>query len=109
VTGYEDVAKSYSVSNLLLAKDSTGTTITSATMRSLFNGAQVDTVLNNVRVADKLATLKIQLPFIATVTGVDNTKVEINLTSTGNGDTAVGTVKITDASGVKTYNVTAPK
>ena len=47
VTGYEDTAKTYSVSNLLLAKDSTGTSITTATMRSLFNGAQVDTVLSN--------------------------------------------------------------
>jgi hypothetical protein len=109
VTGYEDTAKSYSVSNLLLAKDSTGTTITNATMRSLFNGAQVDTVLSNVRVADKLATFKVQTPFTATITGSDNTKTEINLTSSGVGDTAIGTVKITDASGVKTYNVTAPK
>jgi hypothetical protein len=109
VTGYEDTAKAYSVSNLLLAKDSTGTTITTATMRSLFNGAQVDTVLSNVRVADKLATFKVQTPFTATITGADNTKAEINLTSTGAGDTAIGTVKITDASGVKTYNVTAPK
>jgi VCBS repeat-containing protein len=109
VTGYEDVAKSYSVSNLLLAKDSTGTTITSATMRSLLNGAQVDTVLSNVRVADKLATIKIQTPFTATVTGADNTKAEINLTATGTNDTAIGTVKITDASGIKTYNVSVPK
>jgi hypothetical protein len=109
VTGYEDVAKSFSVSNLLLAKDSTGTTITSATVRSLFNGAQVDTVLSNVRVADKLATFKIQTPFFATVTGADNTKAEINLTALGVGDTAVGTVKITDANGIKTYNVTVPK
>jgi hypothetical protein len=109
VTGYEDVAKSFSVSNLLLAKDSAGTTITSATMRSLFNGAQVDTVLSNVRVADKLATIKIQTPFTATVTGTDNTKAEINLTATGANDTAIGTVKITDVSGIKTYNVTVPK
>jgi hypothetical protein len=109
VTGYEDVAKSYSVSNLLLAKDSTGTTITSATMRSLFNGAQVDTLLSNVRVADKLATIKIQTPFTAIVTGADNTKAEINLTATGANDTAIGTVKITDASGTKTYNVSVPK
>jgi hypothetical protein len=109
VTGYEDTAKAYSVSNLLLAKDSTGTTITNATMRSLLNGAQVDTVLSNVRVADKLATFKVQTPFTATIIGADNVKAEINLTSTGAGDTAIGTVKITDASGVKTYNVTAPK
>jgi hypothetical protein len=109
VTGYEDVAKSFSVSNLLLAKDSTGTTITSATMRSLFNGAQVDTVLSNVRVADKLATFKIQTPFTATVTDTNNTKAEINLTATGANDTAIGTVKITDSSGVRTYNVTVPK
>jgi hypothetical protein len=109
VTGYEDIAKSYSVSNLLLAKDSTGTTITSATMRSLYNGAQIDTVLSNVRVADKLATIKIQTPFTATVTGADNTKAEINLTATGTGDTAIGTVKITDASGIKIYNVSVPK
>jgi hypothetical protein len=109
VTGYQDVAKSYSVSNLLLAKDATGTTITNANMRSIFNGAMVDTVLTNVRVADKLATFKIQTPFVATIIGADNTKTEINLSSTGVGDTAVGTVKITDASGAKTYNVTVPK
>jgi hypothetical protein len=109
VTAYEDIAKSYSVTNLLLAKDSTGTTITNATMRSLLNGAQLDTVLSNVRVSDKLATFKVQTPFTATITGTDNTKAEINLTSAGAGDTAIGTVKITDANGVKTYNVTAPK
>jgi hypothetical protein len=38
-----------------------------------------------------------------------NTKTEINLSSMGVGDTAIGTVKITDASGAKTYNVTVPK
>jgi hypothetical protein len=109
VTGYEDTSKAYSVSNLLLAKDSTGTTISSATMRSLLNGTPVDTVLSNVRVADKLATFKVQTPFTATITGADNTKAEISLTSSGASDTAIGTVKITDASGVKTYNVIAPK
>jgi hypothetical protein len=109
VTGYENAKESYSVSNILLAKDTTGTTISSATMRRSFNGAMVDTVLTNVRVADKLATFKIQTPFTATITGADNSKAEINLTSTGAGDTANGTVKITDASGIKTYNVTVPK
>jgi hypothetical protein len=107
--GYEDIAKNYSVSNLSLAKDSTGTTITNATIRSLFDGAMVDMVLTNVRVADKLATFKIQTPFMATITGTDKTKAEINLTSTGPDDTAIGTVKITDASGIKTYNVSTPK
>jgi hypothetical protein len=109
LTEYEDTGKTYSVSNLSLAKDSTGTTITNATMRSFFNGTIVDTVLTNVRVADKLTTFKVQTPFTATVTGTDNAKAEINLTSTGAGDTAVGTVKITNSSGTKTYNVTAPK
>jgi hypothetical protein len=109
VTSYENANESYSVSNLLLAKDSTGTTITNATMRSVLNGAMVDTVLTNVRVDDKLATFKIKTPFAATITGTDNSKAEINLTSTGPGDTAIGTVKITDVSGVKTYNVSATK
>jgi hypothetical protein len=109
VTSYENVKDAYSVSNLSLVKDSTATTISNATIRSLFNGASVDTVLSNVRVADKLATFKIEVPLTATVTGTNNTKAEINLMSSGPSDTAVGTVQITDVNGAKTYNVSVPK
>jgi hypothetical protein len=105
MTSYEDPAKLYSVGSLLTSTDANGTVISRASLRSLFNGAHVDTLLSNVKVSDKLAAVKIQTPFTATISGSDNTKAEINLAATGAGNTATGTVKITDASGVKTYNV----
>jgi hypothetical protein len=104
ITSYEDAAKSYSVSTLATAKDATGTVISTAALRSLFNGAHVDTLLKNVKVNDKLASVKVQTPFVATITGSNATSAEINLSSTST-TSAVGTVKITDVSGVKTYNV----
>jgi hypothetical protein len=105
VTSYEDPAKLYSVGNLVTSTDANGTIISNASLRSLFNGAHVDTLLSNVKVSDNLAAIKIQTPFTATISGSDNTKAEINLVATGAGNTATGTIKITDASGVKTYNV----
>jgi hypothetical protein len=104
ITSYEDSAKSYSVATLATAKDASGTVISTAALRSLFNGAHVDTLLKNVKVNDKLASVKVQTPFAATITGSNGTSAEVNLSST-NTTSAVGTVKITDASGVKTYNV----
>jgi hypothetical protein len=104
ITSYEDTAKSYSVASLATAKDATGIVISTAALRSLFNGAHVDTLLKNVKVNDKLASVKVQTPFVATITGSNGTSAEVNLSSTS-ATSAVGTVKITDASGVKTYNV----
>jgi hypothetical protein len=83
ITSYEDPAKLYSVGNLLTSTDATGTVISKASLRSLFNGAHVDTLLSNVKVSDKLAAVKVQTPFTATISGSDNTKAEISLTATG--------------------------
>jgi hypothetical protein len=108
VTAYEDLAKLYSVANLVTTPYAAGTII-SGKLRSLFENAHIDINLINAKISDKAAVSQIQMPFSATLTGANGTKGTIALNSVNAAGAALGTVSITNASGTtSSYNVSRP-